>query len=156
MHTAPDFVTGGLSLPEEDDMAARVIANLIGQVLGAAIGALIGALIVQLATKLVAKYKPPYRMAYKAVFLGYLASAVIGFVIGLMIGASGGTFNETVFVMTMVIGFFAASAIYAPLIKSPANEPLGFGRACMVSLIQVIIGGLILGAILLIVLAVIK
>lgn len=137
-------------------IANLVIAKLVGQVLGVAIGALIGALFVQLATKVVAKFKPPYGMTYKAVFLGGVASVIIGFVIGLMVSASGGAMNGTLVVMTTVIGFFANAAIYAQLIESPTNEPLGFGRACTVSLIHVVIGGLILGAIVLIVLPVIK
>jgi hypothetical protein len=133
---------------------ASVIGSLIGQIIGATIGALIGALIVQLATKIVAKFKPGYGMAYVAAFLGYVAGLIIGFVIGLMVGVTGNEFSGGPLVMTMIVGFFVQAAIYGPLIKSPEGTPIGFGKACMVSLIQLIIGGLILGAIVFIFVAV--
>lgn len=132
---------------------AYAIGSLIGQIVGAAFGALIGALIVQLATKIVAKFKPGYGMAYIAALLGYVGSLIVGFIIGLMVGITGNEFGGGPLVLTMIVGFFVQAAIYGPLIKSPEGTPIGFGNACMVSLIQLIIGGLILGAIVLIIAA---
>ena len=133
---------------------AYALGQIIGQIVGGAVGALIGALILQYATKWVAKYKPKYGIAYLSAFLGYTASVIVGFVIGFMVGAYGGEFSGGAFVLTMIAGFFVQAAIYSLLIKSPDNEPLGYGKACMVSLLQLIIGGLLLGAIVFIIAAV--
>jgi hypothetical protein len=133
---------------------AQAIGQLIGQIVGSAIGALIGALIVQLACKMVVKFKPPYGMAYKAAFLGYVASVLVGFVVGFVIGASGQQFTGTSTVLLMVIGFFVQAAIYAPLIKHPETGAIGFGKACLVSLIQLIFGALLIGGIALVVMAI--
>lgn len=132
----------------------QIITQLVGQIIGAAIGALFGAFIVQLACKMVAKFKPPYSMAYKAVFLGYIASVLVGFIVGFAIGASGQEVTGTSTVLIMVICFFVQAAIYTPLIKHPeTGDAIGFGKACLVSLIQLIFGALLIGVIVLIIMA---
>jgi len=111
-----------------------MILRIISQIFASAFGAIIGALIVQLATKIVAKYKPPYDMAYKATFLGYLSTVVIIFV-----GTFGVEFNElSIFSrLAMIIAIpLVEAVIYTHLIESPEKQPLGFGDACMVSLIH--------------------
>ncbi|MBD3337654.1 MAG: hypothetical protein GF353_01010 [Candidatus Lokiarchaeota archaeon] len=132
----------------------QAIGQLIGQIIGAAIGALIGALIVQLACKMVVKFKPPYGIAYKATFLGYVASVLVGFVGGFVIGASGQQFTGTSIILLMAIGFFVQAAIYAHLIKHPETGAISFGKACIVSLIQLIFGALLIGGIVLVVMTV--
>jgi len=111
-----------------------MISQVIGQIGAAAALALVGALLVQLATKIVAKYKPPYGMAYKAAFLGDLSVVVIIFV-----GTFGVEFNERSLFsrLAMIIAIpLVEAVIYTHLIESPEKQPLGFGNACMVSLIH--------------------
>jgi hypothetical protein len=135
------------------EATGQLIGQLIGQIIGAAIGALIGALIVQLACKMVAKFKPPYGMAYKAALLGYVASVLIGFFCGFVIGASGQQFTGTTTLLLIVISFFVQAGIYASLVKHPETGAIGFGKACFVTLIQLIFGALLIGAIVLFVVA---
>jgi hypothetical protein len=135
---------------------AEAIGFLIGQVIGAAIGALIGAIFVRIATKMAAGFTPPYGTAYLAAFLGYAASLVLGFVIGLVIGASGQTLDGGGTVLIMIIGFFVQAAVYASLLKHPETGNISYGKACLVSLIQLVMAAVIIGVIVLIVMAAAK
>lgn len=128
---------------------AFLIGQIIGAVIGAAIGALIGALVVRFATNLVAKFIPPFGMAYKASFLGAIATYLIGFVLGFIVGASGNEFSGTGYLLLTVIGFFVYAAILGPMIKHPETGPIGFGKACLVSLAQVITMVVIIGGVVL-------
>jgi hypothetical protein len=134
-------------------MTATIIGQLVAKTVGAAIGALIGALFIQLGTKWIAKFKPSYGTAYLAAFLGYLASFVVGVVIGLFVGMSGHSFGGSPVVLSMVIGFSVAAAIYGLLIKHPETGPIGFGKACLVALVQLLLSGVILAIIVLVVIA---
>lgn len=115
-----------------------IISSIIGIIIGAALGALIGALIIRFATKLVAKFVPPFGMAYKASFLGVAATYLTGYVFGIIDRASGNQFSSTRFILLTVISFFIYAVILGPMIKHPQTGPIGFGKACLVSLAQII------------------
>jgi len=131
-------------------LMAYAIRSLIRLIFGAAIDVLFGALIVQHATKIVAKFKPRYGMACLATFLGNVASLIVGFLIGMIVDMTGNEFTGGPMVLTMIVGFFVQAAIYGPLIKSTEGIPIGFGKACMVNLIQLIICGLMLAIVLIV------
>ena len=126
---------------------AKMGGEIIGNLVGAAIGSLIGALIIQMAARIVVKAKPDYGTAYGAAFLGYLVGFVIGFVINLAAGLAG---LEAVLVPTaisIVLAFFAGSGVYTMMLRDPAGERIGYGQACLISLIQTAVGLLIVGVI---------
>lgn len=135
---------------------AFLIGKIIGAIIGAAIGALIGALVVRFATNIVAKFIPPFSMAYKASFVGELATYLIGLLLGFIIGASGNQIGKVGYLLFVVIGFFVYAAILSPMIKHPETGPIGFGKACYVSLVQTITMIVIIGGVSLLVIAMIK
>lgn len=121
-------------------------ALLFGRIFGAAIAVLIGALVVQFVTSKLAGFRPPYGTAALASLLGYLASYAIGFVVAFAVTSNKVEITGSITVVTLVFGFFAQAAIYSFMIKSHKGKPLGFGRACIVSIVQVVVAGLIIGA----------
>ena len=42
------------------------------------------------------------------------------------------------YLLLMIVGFFVYAAVLGPLIKHPETGAIGFGKACLVSLVQVI------------------
>ncbi len=126
---------------------AQFGAEIVGNLLGAALGSLIGALIIQLAARIVVKCKPEYGTAYGAAFLGYLVGYVIGFMITFgtaLVGVQGKLVPTAI---SIVLAFFAGSAVYTAMLRDPAGERIRYGQACLISLIQTAIGLLILGCI---------
>lgn len=115
-------------------MTAETIWILIVGIAVVAIMSLIGALFVQLGTKWVAKFKPSYGLAYLTTFLGNLGPFIVEFVIEPSPGMSGQSFAGGPMVLSMVINFFVAAAIYGLLIKHPDTGPIGFGKGCLVGM----------------------
>ena len=127
---------------------AQFGAEIIGNLVGAALGSLIGALIIQLAARIVVKCKPEYGTAYGAAFLGYLVGYLIGFMINFgaaLLGLQGKLVPTAI---SVVLAFFAGSAVYTAMLRNPAGERIRYGQACLISLIQIAVGLLVLGCIL--------
>ena len=94
----------------------------------------VGALIVQLATKLVAGFKPGFGVAVGVVIVGMIAGAVASWVLGMVMGAGTGST-----LAALVVAFLVNAAVLNALIKHPSGGALGFGKACLVTLVQYII-----------------
>ncbi|MDR1709007.1 MAG: hypothetical protein LBS70_04745 [Candidatus Accumulibacter sp.] len=120
-------------------MSSYFIGYILGTVIGAAVGALIGAVIIRFIAKLVVKFIPPFGMAYKATFFGGVVTYLIGFVFGFIVGASGNTLSVTNYILLTIIGFFVYAAILGSIIKHPETGSIGFGKACLISLVQFIL-----------------
>ena len=129
------------------------IVQLIGMLIGATVGALIGAVFVRLATRMVAGFTPPFGTSWLAAYLGFAASIIIVFVAGISLGASRGHVDASANILLMVIGFFVQAAIYGSLLKHPESGPIGFGKACLVSIVQLVAAAIIFGIIALIIYA---
>ena len=112
------------------------------------VGIFLGALVLQFATKWVAGFKPKYPVALMAAFIGFLASFAIGFLVGFFVGmANKGQLTGTAMVFILFGGFFAQTGFYALIIKDADRKPLPYGKACLVSLIQVVFAAAILAAV---------
>jgi hypothetical protein len=118
--------------------------KIIVQLIGATIGALLGALIIQVLTKWIARFKPAYKTAYLASFLGYIFPILIAFLMGFFIGLFGGKVTGSAVILITVIGFFVQSAVYMIFLKHPETGSIGYGRACLISAIQLSIGVILL------------
>ena len=123
------------------------IAALLGTVTGIAVGIVVGAFLIQFATNWLAGFKPKYGTAILAATLGNLASFGIGFVSRIAIDNNKGEVTGSVTLLLLVIGFFVQAAFYSFMLKDPAGVALGYGRACLVTLIQVAVAAVALGAI---------
>jgi len=71
----------------------------------------------------------------------------IGFIVGFAVTSSKGEITGMVTLLTLVIGFFVQATFYAFMLKSPEGITLGYGRACIVSLVQLIVAALLIGVI---------
>ena len=115
-----------------------MIVELITLVIVGAIVALLLALIVQIATAWIAKFTPKYAMAYKAVFLAFLAIILASTVLDIVLPTSIIPFAPDTFfrnlVPHLVLGFGLQCWVYGRMLKHPDTGPIGFGRACVVSL----------------------
>ncbi len=105
------------------------------------IAIVVGALIVQLATKLAAGFKPSLGNAVATVIVGIIAGMVASWLLQMVM--SGGTGS----LIGIVVAFLVNAAVINFMIKQPAGGQMGFGKACLVSLIQYIIY-IVLGVIL--------
>ncbi len=119
--------------------------------LAVAIG--VGALIIMLATRIGAGFTPKFPTAAIAAVVETIAAGIISYVLGLVLGA--GSLSSLV---SLVVVFVAYAAILNALVKRPDGSQMGFGKACIVTLIEIIIeivlcvvlflvfGGVLLGA----------
>jgi hypothetical protein len=92
---------------------------------------LVGAFIVQIATKLAAGFKPSLGNAVATVLVGLILGGIINYLLGMVIGSSGQLIG-------LVVAFLVNAFIINMMIKAPGGQ-MGFGKACLVSLIQYVI-----------------
>ena len=125
--------------------------NLIVILLLAPAFALIQALVLQYATKLIINFKPSFVYAYKVSLLAYLGGFLVGFCYGFLRGLLNAISNEPSDVggnsIAILISLVVQAATYAVLIKHPDTGPIGFGKAILVTLVQMVILLLTVGAI---------
>jgi hypothetical protein len=93
---------------------------------------LIGALIVQLATKMAAGFKPSLGNAVATVLVGIILGGIINYVLQMVLGSTGS-------LVGLVVAFLVNAFIINMMIKAPGGGQMGFGKACLVSLVQYII-----------------
>ena len=94
----------------------------------------VGALIIMLATRLVAGFTPKFLMAVVAAIVETIAAGIISYVLNMVLGV--GTLSS---LLALVIVFVAYAAILNALVKRPGGVQMGFGKACLVTLVQIII-----------------
>ena len=109
-----------------------MVTGLITLLIILVVCVVVGALIVQLATKMAAGFKPALGNAVATVIVGIIAGAVVSWVMQLVLGSTGS-------LVGVVVAFLLNAFIINLMIKSPAGGQMGFGKACLVSLIQYII-----------------
>lgn len=93
---------------------------------------LIGAFIVQLATKMAAGFKPPLGICVATVIVGMIAGAIVSWLLQMAMGSTGSLIG-------IVVAFLVNAFIINLMIKQPGGAQMGFGKACLVSLVQYII-----------------
>ena len=127
--------------------SAYLVGMLIGLVIGLLVGGAIGALVLMLAARIVEKFVPRFWIAFGTALAAAVISAIVNFVAGLFIGLAGRAagmsivaIKLTAFPSGMVIGFLISATMIRALIKRPDGSALGFGRACLVALVQALIG----------------
>jgi hypothetical protein len=129
-------------------MDQLVIKQLVGQAMGSAIGSLIGAFVVQIACKMVAGFKPVYARAYFASLLGYLGAFFVGSLIQSTLEKAGQEPTGSTSLLLFAAAFVVQASIYSKVISHPQKGGIGFGRACIVSFIQFLFGGVVMAVLL--------
>lgn len=127
--------------------AGYLAGLLIGFVIGVLIGGAIGAVILRFATRRVEGFTPRFWLAFGTALAAYFIALVVNFVVGLFLGLgarAAGLQAETIRLIAMsagaVIGFLITATMIRALIKRPDGSVLGFGRACLIALVQALIG----------------
>ncbi|MGH8157098.1 MAG: hypothetical protein ACREPQ_03185 [Rhodanobacter sp.] len=98
-------------------------------------GILLGALVLSVAFRLVVGYMPSYLRALGAVVLTAIAVVVASVVLGmLMHGGAGSGF------LSVAVQFLVGAAVINYLLLAQNGSQIGFGKACVVELVYMVIG----------------
>lgn len=95
------------------------------------VGILLGALILSVSFRLVVGVMPPYLRALGAMVLTYIAVFVVSLILGMVIHSS---------VLTLLVNFLVGAAVVNYLLLAADGRPIGYGKACVVELINMVIG----------------
>lgn len=95
------------------------------------VGILLGALILAVSFRLVVGFMPSYLRALGAVVLTYIAVFVVSLILGMLIHSS---------VLTLIVNFLVGAAVVNYLLLSADGRQIGFGKACVVELVNMVIG----------------
>lgn len=101
------------------------------------VGIALGALILSVSFRLVVGFMPPYLRALGAVVLTYVAVFVVTLILGLVIHSS---------VLSLIVTFLVGAAVVNYLLTAADGSQIGFGKACVVELVNMVIG-IVLGLI---------
>lgn len=111
-------------------------------VIALVIGVAVGAGILMLAARLAAGFTPRFGISAAVVVVQYIAAAIVGWIVSMVLG-NGGIAG----LLSLVVVFLVYAAITNLMLKRPEGSQLGFGKASLVTLIQLLIQ-IVLGVIL--------
>jgi hypothetical protein len=109
-----------------------MLTGLLGILVFLVVCVLVGAFIVQLATKMAAGFKPSLGNAVATVLVGIILGGIINYVLQMALGSTGS-------LVGLIVAFLVNAFIINMMIKAPGGGQMGYGKACLVSLVQYII-----------------
>jgi len=119
-----------------------MVTGLIYGLIALIVGIAIGAGILMLSTRIVAGFTPKFPISAVTVIVEFIAAAIVSWILHLILGASSiGS------IIALIVIFLVYAAIINALIKKPDGAQMGFGKACLVTLVEIVIE-IILGIIL--------
>ena len=95
------------------------------------VGILLGALILAVSFRLVVGFMPSYLRALGAVVLTYVAVFVVAWILGMLVHSS---------VLTLIVNFLVGAAVVNYLLLAADGRQIGYGKACVVELVNMVIG----------------
>ncbi|HET8942197.1 MAG TPA: hypothetical protein VFN13_09445 [Rudaea sp.] len=98
------------------------------------IGLSICAGILMLSTRIAAGFTPKFLLAIATVVISAIAATVVRWVLGMVMGLGAATSLVALIVLFLVNAF-----VLNALIKRPDGAQIGFGSACLVTLLQIIL-----------------
>ena len=98
------------------------------------VAVVVGGLIIMLATRIVGGFMPSFAQACIAALVAAIAAMILNYIITLALGGSGMTS-----IVCLVLVFLVNSAVINAIVKRPGGAALGFGTACLISLVQIVI-----------------
>ena len=119
-------------------LAAATGLGLVALIVIVIVGIIIGALILMLATKLIEKFTPSFGKAVAAVVVGAVASFIVRLI--LFAVSSGHLLSGLI---GAIVGFLVTAWAIMTMIKRPSGEAMSYGRACLIALVEWVIGILI-------------
>ncbi len=111
-------------------MGTLLVTILVGLI----IAVVIGGLIIMLATRVVAGFMPSFAQACIAALVAAIAAGILNWLVAMVLGASG-----TTSIVCLVLVFLLNSAIINAIVRRPGGAALGFGTACLISLVQIVV-----------------
>jgi hypothetical protein len=97
-------------------------------------GILVAALVLSVAFRLVVGYMPSYLRSLGAVVLTAIAAVVAAVVLGMVLhGAASG-------LLSVIVQFVVGAAVINYLLLAQNGSQIGFGKACVVELVYMVIG----------------
>ena len=97
------------------------------------VGILVGALVLSVAFRLVVGIMPSYLRALGAVVLTFIAVVLVSLILGMVM--HGGAR-----LLPMIVNFLVGAAVVNYLLLAADGSKIGFGKACLVELIYMVIG----------------
>ncbi len=119
-----------------------MVTAILYVVIVIAIGIAVGAGILMLSTKLGAGFTPKFPISVATVIVEFIAAAVVSWILHMVVGM--GALSS---LLSLIVIFLVYAAIVNAMLKKPGGAQMGFGRACLVTLIEIIIE-IVLGVIL--------
>jgi len=108
-------------------------AGLVTLLIGVVVGVAVGALILSLAFRIIVGSMPPYLRAAGAVVVTAIVGVVAAVIVGLVTRGFAGS------ALLMVVQFLVGAAVVNYLLPSPTGGQIGFGKACLVQLVYLVI-----------------
>lgn len=119
---------------DTSSLAALAGMGLVAMLVMIVVGILVGALILSVAFRLVVGIMPSYLRAVGAVILTFIAVVVVSLILGMVMRGAGGG------LVSMVVNFLVGAAVVNYLLLAANGSKIGFGKACLVELIYMVIG----------------
>lgn len=118
-------------------MGTSTLAALAGMGLFAilvmiVVGVLLAALVLSVAFRLVVGYMPSYLRSIGVILLTFVAVAVASVVLGMVMHGGGG-------LLPAIVNFLVGAAVVNYLLLSRDGSQIGFGKACLVQLVYMVI-----------------
>jgi hypothetical protein len=115
-------------------LAALAGMGMLGLLVMVVGGILLGALVLCLAFRFVVGYMPSYPRSIGVILLTFVAVVVASVVFGMVLhgGASG--------LLSAVVNFLVGAAVINYLLLAQNGSQIGYGKACLVQLIYMVIG----------------
>lgn len=114
--------------------AALAGMGLFAMLMMVVVGILLGALILSVAFRLVVGIMPSYLRALGAVLLTLVAVFVASLVLGMVMHGGGAR------LLPMIVNFLVGAAVVNYLLLAADGSQIGFGKACVVELVYMVIG----------------
>lgn len=111
-------------------------------IIALAVGIAVGAGILMLAARVAAGFTPKFPISVAVVIVEFIAAAIVSWVLNMVLGS-----GSIAGLLSLIIVFLVYAAIANLLLKRPDGSQLGFGKASLVTLVQLLIQ-IVLGVIL--------
>lgn len=119
-----------------------MVTAILYFVIALAIGIAVGAGILMLAARVGAGFTPKFPISAATVVVEFIAAAIVSWILHMVLGM--GALSSLI---SLVVVFLVYAAIANAMLKRPDGGQMGFGKACLVTLVQIIIE-IVLGVIL--------
>jgi hypothetical protein len=110
-------------------------------------GPFISAWMAQTLTKSVAGFKPSYWAALIATVLACVTSISFSMIVKFVVMLNGAQVTPLTHLFDGMVGLLVLACCYTAFFKNPDNCHLGFGRACAIAIVQLVVYAMVISGI---------